>query len=197
MTNEEIRDFTKQSGLELYGLGQDRSKWEASLTRFAELVAAKEREACAKICESMSWPRSVDYYYVKDDTADECAAAIRARENENDQPRITRTGCEGRWDKDISYQHEKINGKTNFHWNPLTDDGDAFRLAVKLSVSIVPYPMDIQGDKHYVIAKIQRKTDTLRDKAPTEVIELCGSDPVAATRRAIVKAAAEIGRNLK
>ena len=39
----------------------------------------EEREACAQICESMSWPRCVDHYYAKDDAADECAAAIRAR----------------------------------------------------------------------------------------------------------------------
>ena len=41
---------------------------------FAKLVAAKEREACAKTCESLFDPQ--------DDTCDEaeqCAAAIRAR----------------------------------------------------------------------------------------------------------------------
>ncbi len=42
------------------------------LERFAALVAAAEREACAKVCEEFAkdsdWP-----------TADNCAAAIRAR----------------------------------------------------------------------------------------------------------------------
>lgn len=37
---------------------------------FAKLVAAKEREACAKVCEAMN-------KYMDD--GDECAAAIRAR----------------------------------------------------------------------------------------------------------------------
>ena len=42
------------------------------LTDFAKLVAAKEREACAKVCDEFAkdsdWP-----------TVDNCAAAIRAR----------------------------------------------------------------------------------------------------------------------
>lgn len=56
-------------------------------------------------------------------------------------------------------------------WNPLTDDGDAFRLAVKLGIDVFPW---------------QNKTHDER----TIGIE-------AATRRAIVRAAAEIGRNIK
>ena len=42
------------------------------LERFAKLVAAKEREACAKICES---------HWEKDGSANWCAKAIRARGN--------------------------------------------------------------------------------------------------------------------
>ena len=56
-------------------------------------------------------------------------------------------------------------------WNPLTDDGDAFRLAVKLHLPV-----------EAVIAFVaQRETDW-------------ETDPYAATRRAIVRAAAEIGK---
>lgn len=43
----------------------------ATLERFAALVAAAEREACAKVCEEAERP---NLYGVK-----ECAAAIRAR----------------------------------------------------------------------------------------------------------------------
>jgi len=39
-------------------------------TRFAELVAAHEREECAKVCETTA-PSQINGY--------ECAAAIRAR----------------------------------------------------------------------------------------------------------------------
>ena len=41
-----------------------------SLERFAALVAAKEREECAGICER---------FYAREMNAAECAAAIRAR----------------------------------------------------------------------------------------------------------------------
>ena len=76
------------------------------------------------------------------------------------------------------------------YWNPLTDDGDALRLAVKMHMSI-----EI-NDPEY-------DTDCL-------TVDVCSSgpyatwqcvsqsdDPYAATRRAIVRAAAEIGRSMK
>jgi len=39
---------------------------------FAELVAAAEREACAKVCERLPAQQDID-------VRDQCAAAIRAR----------------------------------------------------------------------------------------------------------------------
>ena len=36
--NEKIREIERLSGLELYGLGLDRAKWEAAVERFAELI---------------------------------------------------------------------------------------------------------------------------------------------------------------
>ena len=79
-------------------------------------------------------------------------------------------------------------------WNPLKDDGDALRLAVKLGISITPYPIYNSEARHSVIAKQRRKSDTLREVNPTEVLELYGDDAAAAWRRAIVRCAAEIGR---
>jgi tRNA(Arg) A34 adenosine deaminase TadA len=63
-------------------------------------------------------------------------------------------------------------------WNPLTDDGDALRLAVKLHMDFT-----LSG-KHAAVAQ-----------AGINVIaqEFCNGDPQAATRRAIVRAAANIG----
>lgn len=49
--------------------------WE--VLRFAALVAAKEREACAQVCEGFKQGNSATY--IDDDWADMCAAAIRAR----------------------------------------------------------------------------------------------------------------------
>ena len=78
-------------------------------------------------------------------------------------------------------------------WNPITDDGDALRLAVKLGLHITQYPI-YEEPKHSAIAK---KSARLLDDTCVDMcvgIEVYGSDPYAATRRAITRAAAEIGR---
>ena len=73
-------------------------------------------------------------------------------------------------------------------WNPLADDGDALRLAVDLDLAIVPYPI-YNKKKHSVL--VQKKN---LDESRFEKMELQGDDPRAATRRAIVRVAAEIGK---
>lgn len=67
-------------------------------------------------------------------------------------------------------------------WNPLTDDGDALRLAVKLrfNVNIEESTVDVYN----------------RDLNLTRVWASEVPDINEATRRAIVRAAAEIGRTL-
>ena len=78
-------------------------------------------------------------------------------------------------------------------WNPLTDDGDALRLAVKLGLHVMQYPI-YDEPKHSAIAK---KSARLLDDTCVDMcvgIEVYGSDTYAATRRAITRAAAEIGR---
>ena len=69
-------------------------------------------------------------------------------------------------------------------WNPLSDDGDALRLAVKLGLG-VSVPLGY------------KRTDVVAfSDSRINAIESHGSDPLAATRRAIVRAAAEIGRQM-
>ena len=65
-------------------------------------------------------------------------------------------------------------------WNPLTDDGDALRLAVKCKIDVVQFSLLVRAD----VAGLP------------DVRELYNGDPLAATRRAIVRAAAEIGRQM-
>jgi len=36
--NERIRELARQSGMDIYGLGLDRVKWEGALGRFSELI---------------------------------------------------------------------------------------------------------------------------------------------------------------
>ena len=64
-------------------------------------------------------------------------------------------------------------------WNPLTDDGDALRLAVKLELNLY-------------LAEESTQVDSI-----TTHEEISKGDPYAATRRAIVRAAAEIGKEMK
>lgn len=64
------------------------------------------------------------------------------------------------------------------NWNPLTDDGDALRLAVKLEI-----------DLWFGCGGLNAHGLTM------DIEEDYGRDPHAATRRAIVRAAAEIGRS--
>ena len=65
-------------------------------------------------------------------------------------------------------------------WSPLTDDGDALRLAVKLKICSGP---NLQGDLAVAF----------HDDSPS-MTEPYEPDPYAATRRAITRAAAEIGK---
>jgi isopropylmalate/homocitrate/citramalate synthase len=64
-----IIELAKRAGIDEYEFGyMDITK--AELDKFAELVAAHEREECAKVCDEMILIRT---------DADECAEAIRAR----------------------------------------------------------------------------------------------------------------------
>jgi hypothetical protein len=75
-----------------------------------------------------------------------------------------------------------LNGKK---WNPLTDDGDALRLAVKCGLSVqIGASVFVYDHPDFC------------DPAYTgvETCESLKTDPFAATRRAIVRAAAEIGK---
>jgi len=68
MNRDDIIRMARDSGMELYGLGKDREKFVYYLQEFAALVAAAEREACAKVCEEPGW-----------NAANWCATQIRAR----------------------------------------------------------------------------------------------------------------------
>jgi hypothetical protein len=70
-------------------------------------------------------------------------------------------------------------------WNPLTDDGDALRLVVKCGLSVqIGASVFVYDHPDFC------------DPAYTgvETCESLKTDPFAATRRAIVRAAAEIGK---
>jgi hypothetical protein len=82
--------------------------------------------------------------------------------------------------------HNVLEKWTWKRWNPITDDGDALRLAVKLRLTI----------QHNYSGVFCYDNPDFADKSQDtiEVWENNG-DPYKATRRAIVRAAAEIGKN--
>ena len=57
------------------------SAYNKNIERFAALVAAAEREACAKVCEELrdDWLRGLGRYEFMGEGADYCADFIRAR----------------------------------------------------------------------------------------------------------------------
>ena len=65
----------------------------------------------------------------------------------------------------------------NQHWNPLRNDGQALRLAVKLELDVM-------------CASVRSVEDNVN------ITIEAGTDLYAATRRAIVRAAADIGKTL-
>jgi hypothetical protein len=71
-------------------------------------------------------------------------------------------------------------------WNPLADDGDAHRLSVKLAFCVSHWTEHTPPD---VMVGYR-----LSAGSGANQIEDYGQDPYAATRRAIVRAAAEIGK---
>ena len=81
---------------------------------------------------------------------------------------------------DIRYGRFEAVWNGEDYWNPLTDDGDALRLAVKLRLDVMC-----------------RELGTHVDNELSYNSEISHDDPYATTRRAIVRAAAEIGKNME
>ena len=86
------------------------------------------------------------------------------------------------WNGFFIHRPHKLPGEWPM-WNPLTDDGDALRLAVKLE-------MQVYVGSHTVVAEILSDSDepSIWQKVFVE------NDTYAATRLAIVRAAAEIDK---
>ena len=86
--------------------------------------------------------------------------------------------------KGVVHIHEGTGPQSWRPWNPRDDDGDALRLAVKLKMELIVH-------ERLSCAAADGLDGFLRRS------EHHKGDPDAATRRAIVRAAAEIGRNMK
>lgn len=80
------------------------------------------------------------------------------------------------------------NGVATHKWDPLNSEADAFRLMVKLNLFVF-YGWTYAPGEDIPIANVV--VDNAEQTVPSG--EIKGDDPYAATRRAIVRAAAEIG----
>ncbi len=82
-----------------------------------------------------------------------------------------------------------------FDWNPLTDDGDALRLAVKLNMRV---EINQRSTVVYWIAdESEKSVYEYPDSVQNADYEIQHINQDKATRRAIVRAAAEIGKEMK
>ena len=75
MTRDDIIAMAREAGLlpEKSNIAYQHPMYEFYIERFAALVAAHEREACAKVCEDTDFDSDADFY------RPDFAAAIRAR----------------------------------------------------------------------------------------------------------------------
>jgi hypothetical protein len=81
MTQDEIIEMARQAGCveDKHYKGEVIFISKDALERFAKLVAAKEREACAKVCEEHGKVWAERFLLGFQATLDDAADAIRAR----------------------------------------------------------------------------------------------------------------------
>lgn len=86
------------------------------------------------------------------------------------------------WNKGTNFSHDgfTVADEGPDEWNPLEDDGEALRLAVTLSIRLEP---SVRG-----CTAMWRAADGVR--VQTVLNSVIGADSAAATRLAIVRAAA-------
>ena len=84
---------------------------------------------------------------------------------------------------DVRYGRDEAIWNDEDYWNPLVDDCEALRLVVKLRLEVGFPKENVVWAFGHTEGDISKEFDF--------------TDPYAATRRAIVRAAAEIGRKMK
>jgi hypothetical protein len=77
MTQYEIIEMAIQAELNLYVHDLTEKQYIEVIKQFAQLVAAEEREACAKLCDA----RAIEYdgFTEEQNASEKLATAIRAR----------------------------------------------------------------------------------------------------------------------
>jgi hypothetical protein len=115
---------------------------------------------------------------------------IATRQAPNDEDRallqtiLDGTGMQCKWSAAAGFTRYDNNAP----WNPLADDGDALRLAVDLGMDFRIVLQKNFATQTGNVTHVSIDDPQWTDREPH------GDDPYAATRRAIVRAAAEIGK---
>ena len=79
-----------------------------------------------------------------------------------------------------------------YYWNPLTSDADAFQLMVKLQLTV----MNDHASSNTVAVENERLNISVCEESVYENGDEITPEDYAATRRAITRAAAEIGKGM-
>ena len=92
MTRDDIIRMAREAGLPIFdtaAVAHDPAEqamadivtkvWHDSAERFAALVAAAEREACARVCDNIAADHALHDSNISAGAAEDCAELIRAR----------------------------------------------------------------------------------------------------------------------
>jgi hypothetical protein len=71
--NEQLRQLAIKSGIDIYGLGSDREKWEANVEKFANLIIGK----CSLVLLVKSMEYAEDGYLAQGQSMNEASNLIR------------------------------------------------------------------------------------------------------------------------
>lgn len=110
-------------------------------------------------------------------------------------------GIKGEWVRDTAFIQARYSFNvpydnhgimTSIEWNPLREDSDAMRLAINLGMNLMMLPASLKNGFCTVGAGFSNESGSPR----ITISENYNQGPYKAVRRAIVRAAAEIGRKM-
>lgn len=110
-------------------------------------------------------------------------------------------GIKGEWMRDTAFIQDRYSFNvpydnhgvmTSVEWNPLREDSDAMRLAINLGMNLMMLPASLKNGFCTVGVGFSNDSGNPR----ITISENYNLGPYKAVRRAIVRAAAEIGRKM-
>ena len=110
-------------------------------------------------------------------------------------------GIKGEWVRDTAFiqarysfnvPYDNHGMMTSIEWNPLREDSDAMRLAINLGMNLMMLPASLKNGFCTVGVGFSNESCSPR----ITISENYNQGPYKAVRRAIVRAAAEIGRKM-